>query len=88
MFTPFTNPNDTLTLGDLVLEKHADHIVMSGCLVIRRDEKGLDAAIILREQMDRVVKILRRESALGNLPTQAVNDATGTPSLHQPERRG
>ncbi|QBC31251.1 hypothetical protein [Pandoraea sp. XY-2] len=66
-FVPFANDADALTLGELNVENHTDHVALFGNLEIRRDAEGLRQAQMLKAVLDAVVATLSR----ADLPAQA-----------------
>lgn len=63
-FSPFKNESDAVTLGALNIENREDHISVYGSLVITRDRAGLDAAKVLKDLCERIVKELEDEHSL------------------------
>ncbi|MDM8356846.1 hypothetical protein [Pandoraea communis] len=57
-FAPFANDADALTLGELNVENHTDHVAIFGNLEIRRDAEGLRQAQALKTVLDAVVVAL------------------------------
>jgi len=66
-FAPFANDADALTLGELSVENHSDHVAIFGNLDIRRDAEGLRQAQALKTVLDAVVAAL----ASADLPSHA-----------------
>lgn len=66
-FAPFANGTAALSLGELNVENHADHIAIFGNLEIRRDAEGLRQAQALKAVLDAVVDAL----AGADLPERA-----------------
>ncbi|WP_287497740.1 hypothetical protein [Pandoraea sp. CB10b_02] len=66
-FTPFANDADALSIGELNVENHADHVAVFGNLEIRRDAEGLRRAQALKAVLDAVVA----ELAGADLPEHA-----------------
>ncbi|MEF3067353.1 hypothetical protein [Pandoraea apista] len=71
-FAPFANDADALTLGELNVENHTDHVAIFGNLEIRRDADGLRQAQALKAVLDAVVATLSG----ADLPAHA--EAAGT----------
>ena len=76
-FTPFANDADALTLGELNVENHTDHVAVFGNLEIRRDAEGLRQARTLKGVLDAVVAAL----ASADLPAHA--ETTGGTTARQ-----
>ncbi|AKM31743.1 hypothetical protein AB870_18975 [Pandoraea faecigallinarum] len=57
-FSPFANDVDALTLGELNVENHRDHVAIFGNLTLRRDADGLRQAQALKTVLDAVVAAL------------------------------
>ncbi|WP_044455166.1 hypothetical protein [Pandoraea vervacti] len=72
-FTPFANDTEALTLGELNVENHTDHVAIFGNVAFRRDAEGLRQAQALKEVLDAVVAALSG----GDLPAHA-ETPTGT----------
>lgn len=72
-FLPFANDADALTLGELNVENHADHVAIFGNLELRRDAEGLRQARALKAVIDAVVTAL----STADLPEHA-EIASGT----------
>ncbi|AKC70158.1 hypothetical protein [Pandoraea oxalativorans] len=66
-FAPFANDADALSLGELNVENHTDHVVIFGNLELRRDAEGLRHARALKAVLDAVVN----ELADADLPAHA-----------------
>lgn len=66
-FAPFANDADALSLGELNVENHTDHVAIFGSLTLRRDAEGLRQAQALKAVLDAVVDAL----SSGTLPQQA-----------------
>jgi len=66
-FAPFANDADALSLGELNVENHTDHIAIFGSLTLRRDTEGLRQAQALKAVLDAVVA----ELGSGALPEHA-----------------
>ncbi|WKW51813.1 hypothetical protein [Rhodomicrobium lacus] len=64
-FSPFRNETDAITLGGLTIENREDRVAVYGTLAITRDRAGLQAAKVLKETVDRIVKELETG---GDLP--------------------
>lgn len=73
-FVPFANESDALTLGELNVENHTDHIALFGNLEIRRDVEGLRQAQALKAVLDAVVASLA--GAELTTPTLATDSTT------------
>ncbi|VVE32002.1 hypothetical protein [Pandoraea anhela] len=57
-FAPFANDADALTLGELNVENHTDHVAIFGNLELRRDADGLCQAQALKAVLDTIVASL------------------------------
>ncbi|UVA81205.1 hypothetical protein [Pandoraea commovens] len=73
-FSPFANDADALSLGELSVENHKDHVVIFGNLELRRDAEGLRHARVLKAVLDAVVN----ELADADLPAHAESPAGTT----------
>ena len=73
-FAPFANESDALTLGELNVENHTDHIALFGNLEIRRDVEGLRQAQALKAVLDAVVASLAGAELV--TPTPATDSTT------------
>ncbi|AJC21776.1 hypothetical protein [Pandoraea pulmonicola] len=73
-FTPFANDADALSLGELNVENHADHVAIFGNLEIRRDAEGRRQAQALKAVLDAVVAALAGD----DLPERAQADSRTT----------
>ncbi|MFJ2992058.1 hypothetical protein [Pandoraea sp. NPDC087047] len=76
-FAPFANDADALTLGELNVENHTDHVAVFGNLEIRRDAEGLRQAQALKAVLDAVVAAL----SVADLPAHV--DAAGGTTARQ-----
>jgi hypothetical protein len=63
---PFANESDSLQIGDLTVENRTDRISIYGTIDITRDKKGLEAARVLSDLLNAVVKKLSQ----GDLPEE------------------
>ncbi|VVE07090.1 hypothetical protein PMO31116_02405 [Pandoraea morbifera] len=70
-FVPFANESDALTLGELNVENHTDHIALFGNLEIRRDAEGLRQAQALKAVFDAVVAALATAEPGASTPATA-----------------
>lgn len=76
-FSPFANDADALSLGELNVENHTDHVVIFGNLELRRDAEGLRHARVLKAVLDAVVSELSDADLPAHVET-AVETAAGT----------
>ncbi|VVE87696.1 hypothetical protein [Pandoraea bronchicola] len=76
-FAPFANDADALTLGELNVENHTDHVAIFGNLELRRDAEGLRQAQALKTVLDAVVASL----ASADLPAHV--EASGGTTARQ-----
>ncbi|MCI3205881.1 MULTISPECIES: hypothetical protein [Pandoraea] len=72
-FAPFANDADALTLGELNVENHTDHVAIFGNIELRRDAEGLRQAQALKAVVDAIVATL----ASADLP-ERVQTPAGT----------
>lgn len=63
-FAPFANESDALSLGELNVENHTDHVAIFGNLDIPRDAEGLRQAKALHALLSRVVEELEAPGGL------------------------
>ncbi|WP_345815667.1 hypothetical protein AAGS40_15490 [Paraburkholderia sp. PREW-6R] len=73
MFKPYSNDDDVLNIqGDaLTLTNGTTRVVVNGTLALTRDQRGLKAALALKEAVDAVVADLQGQGA--SLPAR-IND--------------
>ena len=63
-FVPYANEADVLRIGDLEIENRVDRVVLTGDLVLTRDQAGLALARELQALVASVVKALEAEKDL------------------------
>lgn len=66
MFKPYSNDDDVLNIqGDaLTLSNGTTRVVLNGTLELTRDQRGLKAALALKEAVDAIVASLQAEASL------------------------
>ena len=66
MFNAFANDNDVLNIeGDaLTVSNGTTRITLSGTLELTKDQRGLQAALALKQALDRVVETLQAQAHL------------------------
>ncbi|MDR6412389.1 hypothetical protein [Paraburkholderia terricola] len=66
MFKPYSNDDDVLNIqGDaLTVSNGTTRVVVNGTLELTRDQRGLKAALALKDAVDAIVAALQAESQL------------------------
>ena len=80
MFKPYSNDDDVLNIqGDaLTVTNGTTSVVVSGSLTLTRDQRGLKAALALKEAIDAVVATLQAQTAL---PTKVKDEPDAKPGV-------
>ena len=63
-FKPYTNEADVLRIGDLEIENRVDRVILTGDVVLTRDQAGLALAKDLLTLMRNIVKTLEDDKQL------------------------
>ncbi|WP_246856674.1 hypothetical protein [Acetobacter vaccinii] len=64
VFVPFGEGAQSVSLDGLTLENADDHVSLYGRLEIREDQVGLEAARLLKAQMEAIIAVLEARSDL------------------------
>lgn len=82
MFKPYSNDDDVLNIqGDaLTVANGTTRIVVNGTLEITQDQRGLKAALALKEAVDAIVASLQAQS---NLPAKVKDEPDVKPGVVQ-----
>lgn len=82
MFKPYSNDDDVLNIqGDaLTLSNGTTRIVLNGTLELTRDQRGLKAALALKEALDAIVESLQAQA---DLPSKVKNEPDAEPGVVQ-----
>lgn len=82
MFKPYSNDDDVLNIhGDaLTVSNGTTRIVLNGTLELTQDQRGLKAAIALKEAVDAIVASLQAQS---NLPARVKDEPDAKPGVVQ-----
>jgi len=82
VFKPYSNDDDVLNIqGDaLTVSNGTTRIVLNGTLELTQDQRGLKAAIALKEAVDAIVASLQ---AQGNLPAKVKDEPDAKPGVVQ-----
>lgn len=82
MFKPYSNDDDVLNIqGDaLTVSNGTTRVVLSGTLELTRDQRGLKAALALKEAVDAVVAALQAQT---NLPAKVKDEPDAKPGVVQ-----
>jgi hypothetical protein len=80
VFNAFSNDDDVLSIqGDaLSVSNGTSRVTISGTLALTKDQRGLKAALALREAVDSVVQKLQAEA---NLPPRIADEPDATPGV-------
>lgn len=57
-FKPYANESDVIRIGALEIENRTDRVVLTGDVVLTRDQAGLALAKELKALLDQVVSVL------------------------------
>ncbi|MFM0341256.1 hypothetical protein [Paraburkholderia fungorum] len=82
MFKPYSNDDDVLNIqGDaLTVSNGTTRVVVSGTLELTQDQRGLKAALALKEAIDAVVSALQAQA---NLPAKVKDEPNAKPGVVQ-----
>jgi hypothetical protein len=82
VFKPYANEDDVLNVqGDaLTLSNGTTRVVLNGTLELTRDQRGLKAALALKEALDAIVASLQAEP---NLPAKVKDEPDQKPGVTQ-----
>lgn len=80
MFDAFANDDDVLNIqGDaLTLSNGTTRVTLSGTLELTKDRRGLQAALALKQALDRVVETLQAEA---HLPERIKDEPDAKPGV-------
>ncbi|SDI61969.1 hypothetical protein [Paraburkholderia phenazinium] len=80
MFNAFSNDDEVLNIqGDaLTLSNGATRITLTGTLELTKDQRGLKAALALKEALDAIVGTLRAQA---NLPERIKDEPDAKPGV-------
>lgn len=82
MFKPYSNDDDVLNIqGDaLTVSNGTTRVVLNGTLELTRDQRGLKAALALKEAIDAVVAALQAQA---DLPAKVKDEPDAKPGVVQ-----
>lgn len=82
MFKPYSNDDDVLNIqGDaLTISNGTTRVVLNGTLALTQDQRGLKAALALKEAIDAVVAALQAQT---NLPAKVKDEPDTKPGVVQ-----
>ncbi|USU18641.1 hypothetical protein [Paraburkholderia fungorum] len=82
MFKPYSNDDDVLNIqGDaLTVSNGTARVVLNGTLELTRDQRGLKAALTLKEAIDAVVAALQAQA---DLPAKVKDEPDAKPGVVQ-----
>ncbi|MEZ0600780.1 hypothetical protein ACAX43_01265 [Paraburkholderia sp. IW21] len=82
MFKPYSNDDDVLNIqGDaLTVSNGTTRVVLNGTLALTQDQRGLKAALALKEAVDAVVAALQAQT---NLPAKVKDEPDAKPGVVQ-----
>jgi hypothetical protein len=82
VFKPYSNDDDVLNIqGDaLTVSNGTTRVVLNGTLELTRDQRGLKAALALKEAVDAIVASLQAQT---NLPAKVKEEPDATPGIVQ-----
>ena len=82
MFKPYSNDDDVLNIqGDaLTVSNGTTRVVLNGTLELTQDQRGLKAALALKEAIDAVVASLQAQT---NLPAKVKDEPDAKPGVVQ-----
>lgn len=82
MFKPFSNDDDVLNIqGDaFTVSNGTTRVVLNGTLELTQDQRGLNAALALKEAIDAVVAALQAQT---NLPAKVKDEPDAKPGVVQ-----
>jgi hypothetical protein len=82
VFKPFSNDDDVLNIqGDaFTVSNGTTRVVLNGTLELTQDQRGLNAALALKEAIDAVVAALQAQT---NLPAKVKDEPDAKPGVVQ-----
>jgi len=82
VFKPYSNDDDVLNIqGDaLTLSNGTTRVVLNGTLELTRDQRGLKAALALKEALDAIVANLQAQA---ELPAKVKDEPDEKPGVAQ-----
>ena len=82
MFKPYSNDDDVLNIqGDaFTVSNGTTRVVLNGTLELTQDQRGLKAALALKEAVDAVVAALQAQT---NLPAKVKDEPDAKPGVVQ-----
>jgi hypothetical protein len=82
VFKPYSNDDDVLNIqGDaLIVSNGTTRVVLNGTLELTQDQRGLKAALALKEAIDAVVAALQAQT---NLPAKLKDEPDAKPGVVQ-----
>jgi hypothetical protein len=82
VFKPYSNDDDVLNIqGDaLTVSNGTTRIVLNGTLELTQDQRGLKAALALKDAVDAIVTSLQAQS---NLPAKVKDEPDAKPGVVQ-----
>ena len=82
MFKPYSNDDDVLNIqGDaFTVSNGTARVVLNGTLALTQDQRGLKAALALKEAVDAVVAALQAQT---NLPAKLKDEPDAKPGVVQ-----
>jgi hypothetical protein len=82
VFKPYSNDDDVLNIqGDaLTVSNGTARVVLNGTLELTRDQRGLKAALALKEAIDAVVAALQAQA---DLPAKVKDEPDAKPGVVQ-----
>jgi len=82
VFKPYSNDDDVLNIqGDaLTLSNGTTRVVLNGTLELTRDQRGLKAALALKEALDAIVANLQAQA---DLPAKVKDEPDERPGVVQ-----
>ncbi|HYS67830.1 MAG TPA: hypothetical protein VEN30_28975 [Paraburkholderia sp.] len=82
MFKPYSNDDDVLNIqGDaLTVSNGTTRVVVNGTLELTKDQRGLKAALALKEAVDAIVAALQAENTL---PAKVKDEPDAKPGVVQ-----
>jgi hypothetical protein len=82
VFKPYSNDDDVLNIqGDaLTVSNGTKRVVLNGTLELTQDQRGLKAALALKEAIDAVVAALQAQT---NLPAKLKDEPDAKPGVVQ-----
>ena len=82
MFKPYSNDDDVLNIqGDaLTVSNGTTRVVLNGTLALTQDQRGLKAALALKEAIDAIVAALQAQA---DLPAKVKDEPDAKPGVVQ-----